>query len=104
MAATRYVVRRGKLIALPTSPGAFLSTRAFTLAAKLRLLREPFVARAPAGVDESVAAFVHRRLGREFLDYAIDPFVAGIYGAIPSGFRWRRRFRGCSRWSRRTAA
>jgi len=83
VAATRYVVRGGKLIALPGSPGAFLSTRAFTLAAKLRLFGEPFIARTPAGVDESIAAFVRRRLGNEFLDYAIDPFVAGIYAGDP---------------------
>ena len=83
VAATRYVVRRGKPVALPTSPRAFLTTPAFTLGAKLRLLREPFVARGPAGVEESVGAFVRRRLGSEFLDYAIDPFVAGIYGGDP---------------------
>ncbi len=80
---TRYVVRDGKLIALPTSPGAFLSTPLFSLSAKLALLREPFVPKAAAGVEESIAAFVRRRLGSEFLDYAIDPFVAGIYAGDP---------------------
>lgn len=80
---TRYVVRDGRLTALPTSPGAFLSTPLFSLSAKLALLREPFVAKAAAGVEESIAAFVRRRLGTEFLDYAIDPFVAGIYAGDP---------------------
>lgn len=79
----RYIVRDGRLVALPTSPGAFLTTGAFTLGAKLRLFAEPFVARAPEGAEESIAAFVRRRLGREFLDYAIDPFVAGIYAGDP---------------------
>jgi oxygen-dependent protoporphyrinogen oxidase len=60
-----------------------LTTHAFTLRAKLRLLREPFVSPAPAGVEESIAAFVRRRLGSEFLDYAVDPFVAGIYAGDP---------------------
>jgi oxygen-dependent protoporphyrinogen oxidase len=83
VAATRYVVRGGKLMALPGSPGAFFTTRAFTLAAKLRLFGEPFIPRTEAGVDESIAAFVRRRLGNEFLDYAIDPFVAGIYAGDP---------------------
>ncbi len=83
VASTRYVVRAGKLVALPTTPGAFATTSAFTLAAKLRLFREPFVARTPAGNEESIAAFVRRRLGTEFLDYAIDPFVAGIYAGDP---------------------
>jgi oxygen-dependent protoporphyrinogen oxidase len=83
VAATRFVVRGGKLLALPTSPPAFLTTRAFSLRAKLRLLREPFIAPTATGVEESIAAFVRRRLGNEFLDYAIDPFVAGIYAGDP---------------------
>jgi oxygen-dependent protoporphyrinogen oxidase len=83
IASTRYVVRGGQPVRLPDSPGAFLGTRAFSPAAKLRLLREPFIARTPAGIDESIAAFVRRRLGTEMLDYAIDPFVAGIYAGDP---------------------
>jgi oxygen-dependent protoporphyrinogen oxidase len=83
VAATRFIVRGGKLVPLPTSPGAFLSTPAFTLGAKLRLLREPFVAPAPADAEESIATFVRRRLGTEFLDYAIDPFVSGVYAGDP---------------------
>jgi oxygen-dependent protoporphyrinogen oxidase len=34
-------------------------------------------------VEESIAQFVQRRLGQEFLDYAIDPLVAGIYAGSP---------------------
>jgi oxygen-dependent protoporphyrinogen oxidase len=83
VAATRFIVRGGKLLALPTSPAAFFTTRAFSLQAKLRLMREPFIAPTPAGVEESIAGFVRRRLGNEFLDYAIDPFVAGIYAGDP---------------------
>ncbi len=83
VASTRFIVRGGKLVALPASPGAFFTTRAFSLGAKLALLREPFVGRAPAGTEESIAAFVRRRLGNEFLDYAIDPFVSGVYAGDP---------------------
>jgi len=83
VAATRFIVRGGRLLALPTSPPAFLTTDAFSLGAKLRLLREPFIAPAPADAEETIAAFVRRRLGTEFLDYAIDPFVAGIYAGDP---------------------
>ena len=83
LAATRFIVRDGKLVALPTSPPAFLATRAFSLGAKLRLALEPFVSRAPEGAEESVAAFVRRRLGSELLDYAVDPFVAGVYAGDP---------------------
>jgi oxygen-dependent protoporphyrinogen oxidase len=83
VASTRFIVRGGTLVALPASPGAFFTTPAFSLGAKLALLREPFVGRAPAGTEESIAAFVRRRLGNEFLDYAIDPFVSGVYAGDP---------------------
>jgi oxygen-dependent protoporphyrinogen oxidase len=83
VASTRFIVRDGKLVALPMSPGAFLTTPAFSPGAKLRLLREPFIAPAPPDAEESIAAFVRRRLGAEFLDYAIDPFVSGVYAGDP---------------------
>ncbi|HET7158055.1 MAG TPA: protoporphyrinogen oxidase, partial [Burkholderiales bacterium] len=77
--ARRYIVRSGRLVAVPTSPVAFLTTPLFSTRAKMRLLYEPFVARGAEGAEESVAQFVSRRLGREILDYAIEPFVAGVY-------------------------
>jgi len=79
----RYVVRNGQPLPLPMSPGAFLRTPLFSTSAKLALLREPFIARGAPEREESIADFVRRRLGSEFLDYAIDPFVAGIYAGDP---------------------
>jgi oxygen-dependent protoporphyrinogen oxidase len=86
----RYVLRAGALHPIPMSPGAFLSTRLWTPAAKLRLLKEPFVGRG-AG-EESIADFVRRRLGDEFLDYAINPFVAGVYAGNPEELSVRHAF------------
>ncbi len=77
----RYILRDGKLHALPMSPGAFLGSSLWTIGGKLRLLKEPFVGRS--GKEETIAEFVERRLGREFLDYAINPFVAGVYAGNP---------------------
>lgn len=82
--AKRFIVRDGKLFALPMSPPAFVRSPLFSAGAKLRLLGEPFVGRAPPHTEETVAQFVLRRLGREFLDYAIEPFVAGIYAGDPT--------------------
>lgn len=79
----RYVLRDGRLAALPMSPGAFLRTPLFSFGAKLRLFAEPFIGKAAPEVEESIAQFVRRRLGSEFLDYAIEPFVAGIYAGDP---------------------
>ena len=83
VAATRYIVRDGRLVPLPTSPGAFFVSAAFTPGAKFRLWREPFIAPGPPENDESIADFTRRRLGAEMLEYAIDPFVAGVYAGDP---------------------
>ena len=71
-ARQRYIVRAGRMVAMPTSPLAFVTTPLFSLRAKLALLGEPWRAKAPAEVEETVADFVVRRLDREFLDYAIN--------------------------------
>lgn len=83
-AKNRYIVRGGRLHALPTSAMAFLKTPLFSTTAKFRLLLEPFISRAPADREESLADFVTRRIGPEFLDYAINPFVAGVYAGDPA--------------------
>jgi oxygen-dependent protoporphyrinogen oxidase len=82
-AEKRYVVRDKKPVAIPNSARGFLMTPLFSLPAKLRVLAEPFIRPAPNDAEESIAQFVQRRLGQEFLDYAIDPLVAGIYAGNP---------------------
>ena len=91
-ANTNYVVRNGKMVPLPVSAAAFATTRLFSIAAKLRIAAEPFIRTAPASDDESLADFVLRRLGREFLDYAINPFVSGIYAGDPAQLSVRYAF------------
>lgn len=78
----RYSVRDGTLHALPLGPGALLTSRLFSARAKLRLLQEPFIPRGV--VEESIGAFTQRRLGEEFLDYAMSPYVAGVYAGDPA--------------------
>ena len=80
---TRYIVRDNKPVPLPLTPGAFLGTSLFSLRAKLRLLKEPFIDPWNNQYEESLSQFVIRRLGQEFLDYAINPFVAGVYAGDP---------------------
>jgi protoporphyrinogen/coproporphyrinogen III oxidase len=82
-AKKRFLVRDKKVIAMPSSPLGFLTTKLFSASAKFAVLREPFVPARRDGVDESVAEFVTRRLNREFLDRAINPLVAGIYAGDP---------------------
>lgn len=79
----RYIVKNALPTPAPRSPLTFLKTPLFSTKAKLRLLKEPFIKK---GNDphETIADFVKRRLGQEFLDYAIDPFVSGIYAGNPN--------------------
>ena len=88
----RYLVRYGRPIAMPGSPFGFLTTKLFTFEAKLTLLREPFVSARRDGDEESIAEFVTRRLGREFLDHAIDAMVAGVYAGDPAKLSVRQAF------------
>jgi oxygen-dependent protoporphyrinogen oxidase len=91
-AKRRYIVRNGRPVAMPASPLDFLSTGLFSWKARLALLAEPFRRRGNADGDETVSDFVVRRLGREFLDYAVDPFVAGVYAGDPARLSVRHAF------------
>jgi oxygen-dependent protoporphyrinogen oxidase len=83
LANKRYILRNNKLHALPLSPQGLIKTKLFSGKAKLRLMAEPFIGRSEDGYYQSLAEFVKRRLGQEFLDYAINPFVAGVYAGRP---------------------
>ncbi len=91
-AGTRYIVRGRRLHAVPGGPLGFVTTPLFSPRAKLRLIAEPFIRPAPPEADESLASFVLRRLGREFLDYAINPMVSGVYAGRPEELEVRSAF------------
>lgn len=83
-AKRRYIVRGGRPVLVPNSPLRAIMTPLFSWNAKLSILGEPF--RKPSArptEDESLASFVRRRLGQEFLDYAINPMVGGIFAGNP---------------------
>lgn len=79
----RYVLKNGKWVALPSGLIGGITTPLFSFQDKLRLLGEPF--RAP-GTDpnESLSELVKRRMGPSFLNYAVDPFILGIYAGDPA--------------------
>ena len=91
----RYIWKGDRLEPMPGGPLDLLRTPLFPASAKLALLREPFVARGPATApggpgEESIADFVRRRLGQAWLDYAVGPFVSGVYAGDPDrlSVRW----------------
>lgn len=80
--ARRYLLHRGSLKALPMRMGAMMTSPLWSMRGKLRLLAEPFIF-SGGRADESVSEFITRRLGREVLEKAIEPFVAGSLAADP---------------------
>ncbi|MFN7961935.1 MAG: protoporphyrinogen oxidase [Thermoanaerobaculia bacterium] len=83
-AKKRYLWHQGRLQALPASPFALLASPLLSRRARLRLLREPWVGRASPGAEESVAAFLGRRLGPEAVVRLAAPFVAGVWAGDPA--------------------
>lgn len=77
-AKKRFIVKNSKLIPLPHSLPSFITTPLFSAKAKLKLLKEPFIKKSYSS-NETVAQFIERRLGHEPLEYAVDPFVSGVY-------------------------
>ncbi|WP_435009637.1 protoporphyrinogen oxidase [Tundrisphaera lichenicola] len=87
-----FVVRNGKLQPVPEgfvlmAPGRMtplLTSPILSIRGKLRMLMDLVLPRKTDDSDESLAAFVRRRLGREALDRLVQPLVGGIYTADPN--------------------
>ncbi|WP_278623528.1 protoporphyrinogen oxidase [Parabacteroides gordonii] len=67
---------------LPSGLFSAVTTPLFTLGDKFRILGEPFRAKG-TNPDESVGELAARRLGKSFLNYAVDPFLSGVYAGNP---------------------
>lgn len=80
----RYIAKKGRLVRLPGGPLSFLTTPLFSFPSKLGLLREPFIKPAPPDREETIAEFTQRRLGGDLLNYAVGPFVSGVYAGDPA--------------------
>lgn len=86
------IARRGRLVSVPDglyllAPGRilpFLASPLISWLGKLRMGFDLVLPRRKAGLpEESLAAFVRRRLGREALEAIAQPMVSGIYTADP---------------------
>jgi protoporphyrinogen/coproporphyrinogen III oxidase len=66
----------------PTALRPFATSSLFSLPGKLRMALDLVLPRG-GGDDESLGAFVRRRLGAEALERVAQPLVAGIYTADP---------------------
>lgn len=98
--APRYVLRKGRLLAVPMAPPALLRSPLLSWGAKARILSEPFRrSQIPAG-EESVAAFVRRKFGNEILDYLVAPFISGVYAGDPEALSMASAFPSAVKWER----
>ena len=87
-----FVVKSGRLVPVPEgfvlmAPHRLmpiLTTPILSWKGKLRFLMDMLIPRRDDESEESLAAFVRRRLGREALDRLVQPLVAGIYTADPA--------------------
>lgn len=100
-AAKRYLFRQSRLVALPSSPPALLSSPILSWRGKLRLASEPWrgpfesapraansrteAPRDPSedSPEETVGHFLKRRLGREAAETLGDAIVQGVYAGDP---------------------
>lgn len=88
----RFFVKNGKICEVPMSPLKMLFSPLFSLMGKIRMFCELKKAPHPADSDPSIAEFTTYRLGKEALDYGMNPFMAGIYGGNPEKLSARYAF------------
>lgn len=79
----RFILKNNSYQKLPASPPALLTSSFFSFKTKVAVFTEFF--RKPESVkDETLAAFVERRFSKELVDYAVSPFISGIYAGLAS--------------------
>ena len=72
-------VPEGLVLLAPVHLGAFIRSPLLSMAGKARMALDVILPRRHEGGDESLGAFVRRRLGREVLEKLVAPLFAGIY-------------------------
>lgn len=88
----RYIVRGGRALAVPLTPSALLTSPLFSVNAKVRLLAELLSARRVRTADLSLEEFIRSHFGQELVDYALNPFVSGVYAGNPRKLSARHAF------------
>lgn len=80
----KWLWRKDALREVPSKPQRFLLSPILSLRGRLRVVREMWVPqRAAGGVEESLAEFADRRLGREAREKLLTPIISGIYAGDP---------------------
>ena len=88
----RYVLRRGAYQKLPASPPALLTSPFFSLRARWNIVREMFRPAQTPDPQETLSQFFTRRFGPEVVEYALNPFISGIYAGDPAQLLLHKTF------------
>ena len=88
----RFVLLGGKLVPVPLSPQALLSSNLLSWKTTFAILTEVLRTSHPPDLDESIAAFTRRKFSAELLDRLVGPFVSGIYAGDPEQISLRAAF------------
>ncbi len=88
----RYLVRAGRLLAVPASPSELLGSKLLSFGTKARLAAELLRRPRPRVADLSLAALAREHFGQELVDYAVSPIVSGVYAGDPAKLSARHAF------------
>lgn len=78
-----HTIPEGLATLAPTRPVALLKSDLFSLGGKLRMAIEPLIPPRRDSADETLGAFVRRRVGREMLERVAGPLLGGAYAGDP---------------------
>jgi oxygen-dependent protoporphyrinogen oxidase len=96
----RYINWANKLHQVPLSPRELLSTSLLSTKAKFGLIKEVFNNQKSATDDESVYDFFSRRLGDEWADKIISPFISGIWAGDAKALSIKSTFPKLYNWDK----
>jgi len=85
-------IPEGFMLLAPTSLWPFVKSSLFSLPGKVRMGLDLIIPRKKSDAEESLAAFVRRRLGREALERIAEPLVAGIHAGNPETMSLKSTF------------
>jgi oxygen-dependent protoporphyrinogen oxidase len=85
-------IPEGFMLLAPTSLWPFVKSSLFSLPGKARMGLDLILPRKKSDEEESLAAFVQRRLGREALERIAEPLVAGIHAGDPETMSLKSTF------------
>ena len=88
----RYILRNNEPKNIPKSFFSFLTSDFISLTTKFKILKEVFNRKKPLNETESIYDFFERRFNKEFVEYLINPFIAGTFSGNPKTLSIKHAF------------